>query len=45
MGESSSISSGTTNGPYPVRELSLTKSNETNTVDFVVPDSDKYGRY
>lgn len=45
MGESSTIGSGATNGPYPIRELSLKKSNETNSVDFVAPDSDKYGKY
>ena len=44
-GESSSIGSGTTNGLYPIRDLSLRKSNETNSVDFVVPDSDKIGKY
>lgn len=43
--ESSSISAGTTNSLYPIRDLSLRKSNETNTVDFVVPDSDKLGKY
>ena len=44
-GESSSIASGTTNGLYPIRDLSLRKSNETNTVNYVAPDSDKFGKY
>lgn len=43
--ESSSIKSGATNGVYPVRDLDLNKSNDTNTVKYVVPESDKYGKY
>lgn len=43
--ESSSIKSGSTNGPYPIRDLDLNKSNDTNTVKYVVPESDKLGKY
>lgn len=43
--ESSSIKSGSTNGVYPVRDLDLNKSNDTNTVKYVVPESDKLGKY
>ena len=43
--ESSSIRSGSTNGVYPVRDLDLNKSNDTNTVKYVVPESDKLGKY
>lgn len=43
--ESSAISSGCTNSLYPIREISLRKTNETNTVDFVAPESDKLGKY
>lgn len=40
--ESSSIKSGTTNGPYSIRDLDLKKGNDQDTFDFVVPDSDQY---
>lgn len=43
--ESSGISSGCTNGLYPIRSLSLKKTNETDTIDFVAPDSDKFYKY
>lgn len=43
--ESSAISSGCTNSLYPIREISLRKTNETNTVDFVAPESDKLGKF
>lgn len=43
--ESSGISSGCTNGLYPIRSLSLKKTNETDTIDFVAPNSDKYFRF
>ena len=39
--ESSSISSGTTNGIYPIRQLSLLKTSNTNNTNYVVPDSEK----
>lgn len=39
--ESSSISSGTTNGLYPIRDIALLKTNETSSTSYVVPDSDK----
>lgn len=38
-GESSTLSSGTTNGPYPIREFSLMKTNDTLVNHFVAPDS------
>ena len=38
-GESSSIASGTTNGPYPIRDYDLTKTNETMVINYVAPDS------
>lgn len=43
--ESSSIRSGSTNGVYPVRDLDLNKTNDTNAVKYVVPESDKLGKY
>lgn len=39
--ESSSISGGTTNGIYPIRELYMNKTNETLSLNYVVPDSTK----
>ena len=39
--ESSSISSGTTNGLYPIRDIALLKTNESGATSYVVPDSDK----
>lgn len=38
-GESSSIASGTTNGPYPIRDFDLDKTNETMVLSYVAPDS------
>lgn len=38
-GESSSISSGTTNGPYPIRDYDLVKTNETMVIHYVAPES------
>lgn len=43
--ESSSIKSGATNSLYPVRDLDLTKSNDTNVVTYVVPESEKFGKH
>lgn len=43
--ESSSVRSGSTNGVYPVRDLDLNKTNDTNAVKYVVPESDKLGKY
>ena len=43
--ESSSIRSGSTNGVYPIRDLDLNKTNDTNAVKYVVPESDKLGKY
>lgn len=39
--ESSSISGATTNGLYPIRDIVLNKTNETQSVSYVVPDSTK----
>ena len=39
--ESSSISSETTNGPYPIRDFDLVKTSDTMAVSYVVPDSTK----
>src|SRR5690606_17892504 len=39
--ESSSISGGTTNGIYPIRDFYLNKTNETLSISYVVPDSTK----
>lgn len=39
--ESSSISGATTNGLYPIRDFVLNKTNETQSVSYVVPDSTK----
>lgn len=45
-GESSSIASGSTNGVYPIRDFWLNKTNDTLSIDYVVPGStdlrDKY---
>ena len=41
-GESSSLASETTNSVYPIRDLDLVKTNDTNAVPFVVPDSTRY---
>lgn len=38
-GESSTISSGTTNGVYPIREFNLLKTNDTLVNHWVAPDS------
>jgi ribonucleoside-diphosphate reductase alpha chain len=41
--ESSSKASGIPNSIYPVRELSMKKSDVSNILDWVAPDSDIYG--
>jgi len=38
-GESSTIGMGTTNGPYPIREFALLKTNDTLVNHWVAPDS------
>jgi ribonucleoside-diphosphate reductase alpha chain len=47
-GESSTIAAGTTNGPYPIRDTSLSKTNDTNALAWVAPDAttlkDRYQR-
>lgn len=43
--ESSSIKSGASNGVYPVRFIKLKKSSDTNTVSYVVPESDRLEPY
>lgn len=40
--EQSSIRAGTTNGPYPVRDIDLKKTNDQDNFDYVVPESDLY---
>jgi len=40
-GESSTISSGTTNGPYPIREFYLMKTNDTLINHWCAPDATK----
>jgi ribonucleotide reductase alpha subunit len=40
-GESSSLSSGTTNGLYPIRDFDLVKTSDTMAVNYVVPDATK----
>ena len=40
-GESSSQSAGTTNGIYPIRKLSLIKTNDTQVNHWVAPDATK----
>lgn len=41
--ESSSKAAGCPNGVYPIRELSIGKSDATNTIDWTAPDSDLIG--
>lgn len=41
--ESSSKGAGCPNGIYPIRELSIGKSDATNTIDWTAPDSDLIG--
>jgi ribonucleoside-diphosphate reductase alpha chain len=40
-GESSSLSAGTTNSVYPIRDYSLVKTNDTMYINYVSPDSTK----
>lgn len=40
-GESSTISAGTTNAVYPIRDFDLIKTNETLVINYVAPDSSK----
>ena len=44
-GESSSLSSATTNSLYPIRNIHLIKTNDTMATKFVVPDSEKLNKY
>jgi ribonucleoside-diphosphate reductase alpha chain len=44
-GESSSLSSGTTNGPYPIREISIMKTNDTGVNYWVAPEGTKLKKY
>lgn len=41
VSHNSSISGGTTNGIYPIRDFYLNKTNETLSISYVVPDSTK----
>lgn len=40
--ESSSLKSGTTNGPYATRDIDMKKRNDQDAFDYVVPESDLY---
>lgn len=40
-GESSTIAAGTTNGPYPVRDLYIMKTNDTQVNHWAAPDGTK----
>ena len=40
-GESSTIAAGTTNSVYPIRDFDLVKTNETMSINYVVPDGTK----
>jgi len=40
-GESSTIGAGTTNGPYPIRELNLVKTNDTSVNYWSAPEGTK----
>lgn len=39
--ESSSVASETTNSVYPIRDFDLVKTNDTNAVNYVVPDAEE----
>jgi ribonucleoside-diphosphate reductase alpha chain len=41
--ESSSKASGVPNSYFPIRELAMKKSDESNVIDWVAPNSDLYG--
>jgi ribonucleoside-diphosphate reductase alpha chain len=43
--ESSSISTGTTNGVYPIRMLNILKGNDNDVLYYSVPDSEKLEKY
>lgn len=43
--ESSSVASGTTNGVYPIRRLSIRKENDNEIQYFTAPESEKLGKY
>ena len=43
--ESSSISSGTTNGVYPIRGITLNKSNDDDTIAWIAPDSERLAKH
>lgn len=45
-GESSSISAGTTNSVYPIRDYDLNKTNDSMAINYVVPESSRLkGKY
>ena len=43
--ESSASASGCTNSVYPIRDLTLKKTNETLSLSYVAPDLDKLAKY
>ena len=44
-GESSTVAAGTTNGPYPIRELSIMKTNDTLVNHWVAPESTRLKKW
>lgn len=45
VSHNSSISSGSTNGIYPIRDSNLNKTNGTMSLAYVVPEYEKYEKY
>lgn len=45
ISHNSSLSSGTTNGLYPIRNNYLIKTNDENAIMYVVPEYEKYSKY
>lgn len=45
VSHNSSISSGSTNGIYPIRDSSLNKTNGSMSLAYVVPEYEKYEKY
>ena len=43
--ESSSKSAATTNGLYPIREMTLLKTDQTNAINWAAPDGEKLEKY
>ncbi len=45
ISHNSSLSSGTTNGVYPIRMLNMVKTNDSDVLTYSVPDSEKLEKY